>query len=223
MAELWDLFDGKGKHMGTMRPVINSIPQGMYHKTVEVIIVDGKGHMLLTKRAWGKNIAPGRLEFTAGSVLAGETPKEAAYREVREETGLELEKIALLQSVRAASAFVYIYLGLVRNLTKAKIRLQPEETIGYQIVTYKQWLETLANNTFNTSRLYLYRFDLVKMLPKLLGELPADEQTEEKEEEKILPVPTFRKTAGLTVSEKANHEESIAGGTTDTEESEDSE
>ncbi len=38
----------------------------------------------------------GRCEFPGGKCLAGESPRDAAVRECREETGLEIEPVALL-------------------------------------------------------------------------------------------------------------------------------
>lgn len=66
-------------------------PRTQIRAGVAVIIRDGAGRILLEKRSdngmWG--VPGGRIEV-------GETVKEAALREVREETGLEIEITGLL-------------------------------------------------------------------------------------------------------------------------------
>ncbi|MDO5735876.1 MAG: NUDIX domain-containing protein [Propionibacteriaceae bacterium] len=52
------------------------------------VIIDGEGRVLLVKR--GKEPQKGRWSVPGGSVEAGETLEEAAAREAREETGLEV-------------------------------------------------------------------------------------------------------------------------------------
>ena len=51
------------------------------------ILINDDGEILLTKRSRHK-IAAGKWECTAGSVLAGETSRDAIVREVKEEIGI---------------------------------------------------------------------------------------------------------------------------------------
>ncbi len=84
--EWWDLFDEDdhivGRHLRGA-----DMPQGTFHDVVTIITVNSKNEVLLTQRAMQKTY-PGEWETTAGSVLAGETRKEAALRELKEETGI---------------------------------------------------------------------------------------------------------------------------------------
>jgi len=52
--------------------------------------------ILLTRRAADMRSHPGQWALPGGSVDAGETPEQAALRELREEVGLELDESAVL-------------------------------------------------------------------------------------------------------------------------------
>jgi mutator protein MutT len=54
------------------------------------ILVNNENEILITKRSKNKPGA-GKWECTAGSVLAGETSKDAIRREIREEIGIDIE------------------------------------------------------------------------------------------------------------------------------------
>lgn len=56
------------------------------------------GHVLLLRRA-GSGYADGLFGLPAGHVDLGETPEQAAVREVREEIGLELDPAELITGV----------------------------------------------------------------------------------------------------------------------------
>lgn len=86
--ELWDLYDKDRRPLGHTHQRGLPVPPGAYHLAVIVVILNPKGEVLLTRRAPEKDACPGWWENTGGSVLAGETSRQAIARELREETGL---------------------------------------------------------------------------------------------------------------------------------------
>ncbi|MEE8295510.1 MAG: NUDIX domain-containing protein, partial [Sphingomonadales bacterium] len=59
-----------------------------------LILVDGKGKILLAQRPSGKSMA-GLWEFPGGKVHENETLKDALIREIKEELGIVLKAPAL--------------------------------------------------------------------------------------------------------------------------------
>lgn len=62
-----------------------------YRKGVGIIIVDSKGQFFL-----GKRIGKEAWQFPQGGIDEGESPENALYRELYEETGLKKETVEIL-------------------------------------------------------------------------------------------------------------------------------
>lgn len=87
--ELWDARYADGSLAGFDLIRDREIPEGYYHLVVEVIVRHVDGTFLLVQRDHAKQIFPGWYEVSAsGSALKGETAREAACRELAEETGI---------------------------------------------------------------------------------------------------------------------------------------
>ncbi|MEV0698617.1 NUDIX hydrolase [Saccharopolyspora sp. NPDC050389] len=59
-------------------------------------VADGVPHVLLVQRSWDSDAFPGAWALPGGFVDSGETAIEAAYRELREETGIQVAALALV-------------------------------------------------------------------------------------------------------------------------------
>jgi len=68
----------------------STLQRGEFHLVVMGVLLNDRNELLITKRSKEKPGA-GKWECTAGSVLAGETGKEAILREIREEIGIIIE------------------------------------------------------------------------------------------------------------------------------------
>ena len=134
--EIWDLYDENGNRTGETweRSRALEIPDGKYHIVCDILIRHRDGDFLLTLRDPRKETYPGCWEASAGgSALAGETPEEAARREMLEETGLKADSLELIgTTLRPRShALFWSYLGLV-SCDKSSVRLQEGETVDYR-------------------------------------------------------------------------------------------
>ena len=88
--ESWDLYDLNrrviGEHIrGT------EMPENGYHLVVHIWIRNPQGQYLMTRRAASRKTFPLKWECSGGSVLQGEESLPAALREVKEETGIDLD------------------------------------------------------------------------------------------------------------------------------------
>ena len=89
--EYLDIYDENRKWLGYSRPRGASYMPGEYHLIVHVCLMNERGEMLIQQRSDSVAKWPGMWDLTIGGhVLAGETPEQAAEREVQEELGLQI-------------------------------------------------------------------------------------------------------------------------------------
>lgn len=168
--EYWDLFDKKTHKYAGKHEKHKKIPNHLYHKTVEVIVTDKQGHILITRRSLKKRYGAGLYEFPAGSVKTGETTAAAAVRELLEETSLKVQTLTLLSQTLIGEMMRYVYLGYLPDLQTATILLNPHETIEYSIITYAEWIEYLETNRFDLVRAKAYTKEFYAALKEKIGE-----------------------------------------------------
>jgi len=118
---------------------------GEYGLVVCVWVYDGKGKLLLTRRAKEKSF-PGTWENSGGAAKAGETSRQAIARELFEETGICAEEDAfeLLDTGRDGNTH-YDYYCIKREIPLSQIVLQPGETDGARWVTFAQVRQMIAD------------------------------------------------------------------------------
>ena len=143
--EHWDLFDRARNPLGKTRLRGTPGNPGEYHIVVSIWTVDSAGNILLTLRDSAKESYPDRWENTGGSALAGETSRQAAVRELFEETGIVAgeDELILLGEQVARDSFVDHYL-LLRDIPIEDVRLQAGEPAAAKWVTLAMFDEMIA-------------------------------------------------------------------------------
>lgn len=144
--ETWDLFDGARQPLHRIHRRGEPIPPGAFHIVVEVWTINSRRQVLLTLRDPAKDEYPNKWENTGGSALAGETSRQAAIRELYEETGIVAaeDELCLLGTYPETSAFVDIY-ALCRDIPLSELRLQPGETVDAKWVSLVQLESTILD------------------------------------------------------------------------------
>ena len=128
MDEFSDVYDDNRCLTGRIHQRGTPWKAGEYGLVVCVWVYDGRGHILLTRRAKGKSFA-GTWENSGGAAQAGETSRQAIARELFEETGIraEPEEFEFIGTDRDRNNF-YDFYCIKRNVALKDIVLLPGET-----------------------------------------------------------------------------------------------
>ena len=134
--EFNDIYDSQRRLTGKLHRRGDRWRKGEYGLVVCVWVYDGRGNILLTRRAPGKTYA-GTWENSGGGAQAGETSLQAIRRELFEETGIQAEEseFELLETTRDNIAF-YDHYCLHRQTPLEQIVLLPGETDDVRWATF---------------------------------------------------------------------------------------
>ena len=133
-----DIYDADRKLTGRLHRRGTHWRSGEYGLVVCVWVYDGRGKILLTRRAPGKSFA-GTWENSGGAARAGETSIQAIARQLPEETGIRTEsaEFELLTTTRDRNTF-YDHYCLKRQVPLEDIVLQPGETDDVRWATFEE-------------------------------------------------------------------------------------
>ena len=143
--ELNDIYDKNRNLTGRVHRRGTRWRAGEYGLVVCVWVYDGKGNLLLTRRAKGKSFA-GTWENSGGAAKAGETSRKAIARELFEETGIRAgeEEFEYIGSDRDRNAHFDFYC-LRRATPLEEIVLLPGETDGVRWVSLEEARSMVAS------------------------------------------------------------------------------
>lgn len=130
--EFNDIYDKNRNRTGKVHRRGTRWKMGEFGLVVCVWVYDGRGNLLLTRRAPEKSFA-GTWENSGGAAKAGETSRQAIARELFEETGIQAgeEEFELLDSGRDRHTH-YDFYCLKRTTPLEEIVLLPGETDDVQ-------------------------------------------------------------------------------------------
>lgn len=131
-----DIYDENRNLTGRIHQRGTPWKAGEYGLVVCVWVYDGKGKVLLTRRAKGKSFA-GTWENSGGAAKAGETSRSAIVRELFEETGIRAEEdeFELLDTDMDKNS-IYDHYALKRQVNLKDIVLLPGETDAVQWASF---------------------------------------------------------------------------------------
>ena len=102
--ELFDLIDAGDRVIGRVRRGDAHRDPRLLHRSVQVLVFDARGRLLLQRRSRTKDLFPGYYCASAsGHVASGDDYEATAVREVEEELGVRLRLTYLGKTVVASS------------------------------------------------------------------------------------------------------------------------
>ena len=133
-----DVYDRDRKLTGRIHKRGTPWGPGEYGMVVCVWVHDGRGNILLTRRAPGQSFA-GTWENSGGAAQAGESSRQAIVRELFEETGIRAnaEDFEFLSTTWDRNMF-YDHYCLQARVSLDQIRLLPGETDAVRWATFAQ-------------------------------------------------------------------------------------
>lgn len=145
-----DIYDKNRRLTGRQHRRGTRWRSGEYGLVVCVWVYDGKGNLLLTRRAPQKSF-PGTWENSGGAAKAGETSRQAIARELFEETGIRAEEteFELLESSMDGNTF-FDYYCLRRSTPLEEIVLLPGETDDAKWVSMEQCAEMVRTRQISS-------------------------------------------------------------------------
>ncbi|MFU8813712.1 MAG: NUDIX hydrolase [Pseudomonadales bacterium] len=100
MAELFETFDDAGRSAGLV-PRDQVHARGLWHKSAHVFLFTSDGRLYLQRRAAGKDLFPGRWDFSVGEHLQpAESYLDGALRGLAEELGVSGVALEPMSGVR---------------------------------------------------------------------------------------------------------------------------
>lgn len=182
MDEFIDIVTKQGKPTG--RTALKSVvhKKGYYHNTVHIWFYTNEGEILLQQRAKTKTIYPLLWDVSvAGHVDSGETLKQAAKRETKEEIGLKIKK-KQLQKIGVFKSFQTYENGIIDNefhhtfiyefnVPVSKLTPQKSEVETLKLVSMFDFFDKLehskTNNHFIAKNEAYYNFVAEAILQKI--------------------------------------------------------
>ena len=162
--ELWDAYDAdfnKIEGVTLVRGAEPTFSDDVFHLVCDILVKHTDGTYLLMQRDPRKSYG-GMWEASAcGSALQGETPVDAARRELAEETGIVATDLIEVGRITDKSKHsVYAEFLCITDWDKDNIRLQEGETVDYRWVSTDE-LRSMSKDELVTHRIQQFISELI--------------------------------------------------------------
>ena len=148
--ELLEIVDSQNKPLGAM-PRSEVHRQKLIHRSVLVLLYNKEKKLYLQQRSYKKDKYPGFWDLSAsGHILAGESAEDAAIRELKEELGIELNRLKFVHKISASSETDNEFIYLFSTGLCSQIPIPNKKEVIRGIFVNKKELEYLIN-TFPSS------------------------------------------------------------------------
>lgn len=168
--EVLNLYDRNGKLLDKTFIRGGQLNVGEFYRIVEIWTINREGKILVTLRAPNKVCDPLKWEITGGAVRMRESSRDAAIRELKEETGLEISKsdLKLISCVQNGEIISDVYL-VFKNFSLSDIILQFEEVIDAKLISVEELYKMIKTKEFSPSiseRIMQYGNSLIEEIEK---------------------------------------------------------
>lgn len=155
--ERCDIYD---KHCNrTEKSIVRGekLKEGEYRLFVHMWLINSKGEILIQKRSEQVNFAPGLWAVTGGGAIQGEDSVDAAYREVKEELGIDIHIKNKPVTFVSDNTIIDIYI-IEYDKDIDNIKLQKEEVSDVKWVTVDELKLMIQKGEFYKSNDGYYEF-----------------------------------------------------------------
>lgn len=147
--EIIDIYDRDGRPTGRVRERRSPLNPGEYSRICQVVLFNSAGQILIQQRAAGKFWGDMWDLSACGCLLAGESGREAAERELKEELGLIYDFTEAIPPVTVfyGEGFTDVFLGEL-EVDADTLRLQASEVQAARWEKPEVILEMIEAGTF---------------------------------------------------------------------------
>ncbi len=147
MIEYVDVIDKEDNVIGKVTRA-EMRKKNLLHRGTTIYIFNSKGDILITKRTKIKDVYPGLLEIGhGGAVSSGESYEQNAYREIKEEVGIEDVELKYHYSSSAIDNLIKCMFNVYTCIFDGKIIMQEEEVEDYFWISIEKLKEMIEKQS----------------------------------------------------------------------------
>ncbi|GKX30675.1 NUDIX hydrolase [Vallitalea longa] len=145
--ERCDIYDKHCNRTGKSIVRGEKLKEGEYRLFAHMWLINSEGEILIQKRSEQVNFAPGLWAVTGGGAIQGEDSIDAAYREAKEELGIDIDIINKPMRYIKENTIIDIYIVQYdKNIDNKK--LQKEEVSDVKWVTVDELKQMIQEGEF---------------------------------------------------------------------------